>query len=87
MRWPNNGGNKMKVYIRNNKTGEVRSIPWEYEVTPDDYLWSEGNYSCDCNRDIFFKQGTDEPENHGCGMNKYWVEIKDENEKVIYSDD
>ncbi len=42
---------KAKVSILNTKTGETRV----YEE-PDwcEYAWSEGNYSCDCNRNIYF---------------------------------
>jgi hypothetical protein len=52
--------------IRNNKTGEVR----EYETTeimeigadyPNTFNWAENNYSCDCNRRIFFKRAAGEP--------------------------
>ena len=46
-----------KVAIRNNETNEIRSytdpIEWDY-----DYIWSwtEGNFGCDCNREIFFNR-------------------------------
>lgn len=42
------------VAIRNNSTGEVRlyrdSYPW------NEFQWMENNYSCDCNRHLFFER-------------------------------
>lgn len=44
------------VTMRDNKTGETRKIKydWAWEEGSD-YLWDEGNWSCDCNRDLDFK--------------------------------
>lgn len=47
------------AHIRNNKTGEVRKYETDEllvdgAVHPDTHVWEEGNYSCDCNREIFF---------------------------------
>jgi len=45
------------VALRNNATGEIRLIahpsPWGKD---SDYLWTEGNYSCDCNRHLLFER-------------------------------
>lgn len=49
--------------IKNNETGEIR----EYETTetlkigedyPSVFNWKENNYSCDCNKRLFFKRQT-----------------------------
>jgi hypothetical protein len=39
------------AHIRNNETMEVRTLP----TTIDEFEWSEGNFSCDCNREIVFR--------------------------------
>jgi hypothetical protein len=58
----------MIVEVRNNATGEIRSFDYEpsYLVTPsdgfDEWLWTEGNYSCDCNRALFFARANGEPD-------------------------
>ena len=44
--------------IRQESTGEVRRYPIDVQIESgihDPYgVWSEGNYSCDCNRELFF---------------------------------
>jgi len=47
---------KLLISIRKNDTGEVRQYegdfgPWEEH---SDYIWTDGNYGCDCNRANFF---------------------------------
>lgn len=65
----------------------------EYEpVHLSTYIWEEGNFSCDCNRESFFHDALGIPRelqpNNGCNghNNNYQVEIKDWTGKVIYSD-
>lgn len=60
-------------------------MPYKYEVEPDDYLWSEGNYSCDCNRSLFFHDWN-EPEKRECGDSEFSIRISDMTGKVIYSE-
>jgi hypothetical protein len=44
-----------QVLIRNNATGEERLYTDEHDWNDvGDYIWTEGNYGCDCNRSIFF---------------------------------
>lgn len=62
-----------KVLIRNNETGEERfvdfTVPWEEH---HNYLWTEGNYGCDCNRHLFFERAIGvEPDDEKCGDEKY----------------
>ena len=40
------------AHIRNNETMEVRTLP----TTIDEFEWSEGNFSCDCNREYVFQR-------------------------------
>jgi hypothetical protein len=57
------------VHIKNNENGEIRTYQDDLEFS--EFIWSEGNYSCDCNRHIFFTN-RDEME-HPCGEDKYTV--------------
>ena len=69
-----------KVALRNNATGEVRLIPYEYNWgDPDDgtsgeashFLWTEGNYGCDCNRALWFYDWGPESEDRECGYTAF----------------
>ena len=62
------------VYIRNNKTNElrVRLYPEEY----DEWFWTEGNFGCDCNRALQFASTEEEKDlawEQECGNSKYTV--------------
>ena len=78
------------VFIRNEATKEVRRHldphPWD-----GDYIWADGNYSCDCNRHLFFERAVgNEPEwNEGgeCGDERYAVRIEDDGGNELYRDD
>lgn len=44
-----------QVAIRNNSTKEVRVIDYDCEWQEHStYMWVDGNFSCDCNRHVFF---------------------------------
>lgn len=52
---------KAIALIRDNFTGEVVEYNSEEllevgELTPSVFNWAENNYSCDCNRRIFFRR-------------------------------
>jgi hypothetical protein len=58
---PIDGGRWVAVvaHIRCNDTGEVRKRSTEEilkdgEAEPDPFNWEENNFSCDCNRRLFF---------------------------------
>ena len=57
-----------------------------------DFLWSEGNYSCDCNRHLFFERasgnlGENEFSGDTCSDGKYVVtKIVDEAGRLLYSE-
>lgn len=54
------------VQIKDTLTGEVRNHRDEYLLTKGEpfepYMWEEGNYSCDCNRGMFFASVKGEPD-------------------------
>lgn len=64
-----------KVLLRNNETGEERWIEYRHEWDESsDYMWTEGNYGCDCNRHLFFERAAGrEPDidEHTCGDTHY----------------
>ena len=52
---------KIIAHIRKNETGEIRQyetheILEDGEWFPSVFNWEENNYSCDCNREIFFER-------------------------------
>ncbi len=77
------------VAVRDNETGETRVVimddldgdEWDEEVA--EFLWLEGNFSCDCNRGIWFRRAggeEEEPPDHDCGETRYsvaWIEFAD----------
>jgi hypothetical protein len=83
------------ISITHVKSGETRS----YEDTWHDagvYMWGDGNYSCDCNRELFFEQAgspleddddDDEGETPHCGETRYRVKIVDPDGAVLYEDE
>ncbi len=79
------------VHILDTLTGETRvythAFPWG---EGSDYLWSEGNYGCDCNRHLFFCRAIDAPEDEDrpCGFTRYLIHVKDrETGAALYEDD
>ena len=75
------------VEIRRNETGETRKYEYEYPWDGD-YIWTDGNYSCDCNRRLFFgyaagEKGEDiETE---CGKGAFSIRIWDAGE-IVYDE-
>ena len=68
--------------------GYVRDEDWETDPV---YIWSDGNYSCDCNRHNFFNRDGLHNENYEdvqCGDGMYRVNwIKNlETGKIIYEE-
>lgn len=79
--------------IRYNETGEVR----EYETIelldidckqPSVFNWEENNYSCDCNRHLFFKRAkneeTEEDWDITCTDGKYSVNLRNKKNGEVY---
>lgn len=63
---------KYTAHIQKVSTGEV--ITKDFTVDSTDgiwWVWSEGNFSCDCNRAIFFGD-----EDETCGESRFKVNIE-----------
>ena len=66
----------MKCAITDTETGETRIYEDEYPY--NDFLWTEGNYSCDCNRGLFFERAggrEPDPHEHMCGFSRFTIEV------------
>ena len=83
------------LVIRRNSDGIIRKDPkWfdyregkPWEGQNDEFLWSEGNFACDCNRADFFAKAAREPKREQvCGHTEYAVMITDSDGNVIYED-
>ena len=81
------------AHIRKNETGEIRLYKdyllfEEGESDPSVFNWEENNYSCDCNRYLFFQRAANEEEVDGediCGEERYRVNLYNpKNGKCIY---
>lgn len=61
------------VQIRENASKIIREMPFLFS---GDFIWSDGNFACDCNRALFFARacGEDDPYQE-CGMCSYSVRI------------
>ena len=93
---PRCGGRWVRVTarIRDNATGEVREYGTDEilengEETPNDFGWAEGNYSCDCNRHLFFARAFGEEENREreCSDDKFSVQLVNPSSGVVYYDE
>lgn len=78
------------VHIRKNETGEIRiRKDWLFldaNGLPNLFIWQEGNYSCDCNRALFFARANDEDEDcFDCGESEYSIKIM-LGDECIYSE-
>ena len=75
---------KVIAHIRKNSTGEVRQyetheILGEGKDKPNNFNWAENNYSCDCNREIFFERAIGkeiEDEDNDCGHGGFSVNLQ-----------
>lgn len=66
------------VVIRDNFTGEEVSIRMFTHDEGSFHLWSDGNFSCDCNRHSFFffeGKGIEDFEVMRCGDGHYSVRV------------
>lgn len=50
-----------RLSIRRNTDGAVRADPGEWEYFGP-FIWNLGNYSCDCNRELFWLKAAGEPD-------------------------
>lgn len=68
----------IKLEIRRNSDGALATEIWRgFEFS--EFMWSDGNYSCDCNRELLFSRAReeDEPDNTDCGDHRFSVRISD----------
>ena len=82
--------NKVKCIaeIKNNSTGEIieyetEEIIEENSEHPSVFNWEQNNYSCDCNRSIFFHG--EETEDSYCSDGRYSVNLKKDG-KIYYQE-
>jgi len=75
------------ITIRDNETQDTATGEFATEDS-DLYIWEEGNFSCDCNRQIFFAEWRKEAEQDvACGQSRYSIEARDKGtQEVIYSE-
>ena len=71
----------MIVTILNTKTKEKVTYQDNYMTYTKNewppFIWTEGNYSCDCNRELFFYRAKHlkEPKDPKCGNSRYRVKL------------
>lgn len=80
-----------RVLIRKNNTNECRWYDAGDYSDPEtiEFLWSEGNYSCDCNRGLFWARANNEADpDRECGISEYDVidAETDTGEKLLFVD-
>lgn len=86
------------VLIKDTETGEQRTYVFDYpkfDWTMDDwgddgsetFMWSEGNYGCDCNRGLFFAEagGADDPD-AWCGHDRFYIRITAPDGTVLFDE-
>ena len=67
------------IELLDTQTGETVGFEdcgsiWLDEGQPNDFMWGEGNYACDCNRFLMFERALGrEPDLHldNCGSDRY----------------
>ena len=78
------------AHIRENATGKIRtySIDGVLEDGAEfvsTFIWEHGNYSCDCNRELFFGYANDEDEKDVvCGDYRYSVNLEDPKTGAVF---
>lgn len=75
------------VEIRRNSDGAIRKYDYPYEWHGD-YIWTDGNYGCDCNRGLFFGYAAGEKGEDievECGEGAFSIRIWD-GDKILYDE-
>lgn len=84
---------KCVAEIKDNKTGEIRAYETDEileigDKYPSPFSWEENNYSCDCNRHMFFKRAKGETIEEDweveCTWGKFSVNLKNKKNGEIY---
>lgn len=83
---------KAKLMLRRRSDGMVVTHPdlWDWYGDRDEpaFIWTDGNFACDCNRADFFAQAIGEPEdeNAPCGHEAFQVRLDGPNGELLYSE-
>jgi hypothetical protein len=81
---------KIIAHVRRVADGAVRksektAILDDGDEIPNPYIWQEGNYSCDCNRELFFERAAgNEPGETECGGGRFQVNLENPVTGEIY---
>lgn len=83
---------KIEAHIKCKATGEVRIHLFEDGFDSDGlldslHLWTDGNYGCDCNRELFFLRAGNEEDTATdirCGEERYAVNLIDPDGTVYH---
>lgn len=61
------------------------SVQGPYEPSDAEFMWSDGNYACNCNRTLFFARarGLSEPVELICGRDWFHVRVWADGELVV----
>lgn len=84
---------KILAIVRDNATGEVREVAHvglmkHGKRQPDIWIWTDGNYSCDCNRAVFFASAVGEKDpDRTCGSGAFAVQLKNAKDGEIFYDE
>ena len=83
---------KVLAHIRKNTTGEVRVAEVEDWLVdghrnPSVYNWTDGNFGCDCNREILFDRaggGDPDPMDMACTEGRFSVNLQNTTNLEFY---
>ncbi len=82
----------LTVQIRRNSDGAIRSYVDKYDWD-DGWIWTEGNFSCDCNRYLFFARAAglsedqvDKDDPNQCGDEAYSIKVTATDGAVLYDE-
>ena len=79
---------KIIIHIRKNSTGEIRTYEDRMYAENNQllfFLWEEGNYACDCNRQLFWNRVYhEEGEECECSYDLYDINIYTVKGKLLY---
>lgn len=76
------------IIITDTSTGETRSFVDKFDWhDASEFLWSEGNYGCDCNRHLFFARAANDGEpDVECGDGRFAIRITAPDGRVLYDE-
>jgi hypothetical protein len=75
--------------VRRNRDGAIRRDPKPHDYYGD-FIWSEGNFGCDCNRYLFWCRAIGESEDdeneRRCGNERYSIRLTSLDGRVLYDE-